>query len=223
METGANTGLASIAIDFNATTDTITVEPAFPNAIAAGDEYTIIPRQAFPALNVALNATGLSVTTNSLVDQLYIAAGEQLRNFIAKTGGTVLSASKSLVNALGNSGDTPIPAADNTTAAGSSSIQATYGRKDDTSLGLSAAASAVDTAFRYQKASFDRTRMPSAADNSVAASEIFEIMKPLSAKNADALLIAVKTLAKTLREEKPTLTLKAAETGRYHIPKKKKR
>lgn len=108
-------------------------------------------------------------TIDSLADQLFVAAGTPLRTFLAKPGGTDLAASKSLIDAIGNEGDAPLPLADNATAAGASSLQATIGRKDDTSLGLSAAATSTDTLARHLKGAFDRTRMPSAADNVVAA------------------------------------------------------
>ncbi len=52
--------------------------------------------------------------------------------------------------------------------------------------------------------------------------EIAEMIKPLSAKQTESFLGAVKLLVKSLREEKPSAALRAAETGRYHIPKKKK-
>lgn len=43
MKTGANAGLARLITDFVAATDTITVNQAFPGAIAAGDDYEIKP------------------------------------------------------------------------------------------------------------------------------------------------------------------------------------
>ncbi len=66
------------------------------------------------------------------------------------------------------------------------------------------------------------TEAKDSADNAASAREILEILKHVNAKQADALLIAVKTLAKTLREEKPPAVLRAAETGSYNVIKRKK-
>lgn len=167
--TGNNDRVARIIVDFDPATDTITVAPAYADAIAAGDKYVIIPADFANALDLALNATGVAIATNSLADQLYIGASEQLRTFIAKTGGTAIGTSKSIVNAIGNTGDAPVPAADNATAAGSSSLQATLGRKDDTSLGVTATAGTTNTLFRAAQSVLDRTATPAAADNTTAA------------------------------------------------------
>lgn len=164
---GSAAGQARPVTAFNAGTNTLTVTPAFTQAVANGVKYAIVSYYDFVAIQASL--ANVAPATNSLADQLYIGAAEQLRNFIAKTGGTAIAASKSLSDAIGNIGDAPIPAADNATVAGSSSLQATLGRKDDTTLGLSAAATATETMMRYLKAAFDRTRMPSVADNVVAA------------------------------------------------------
>lgn len=167
--TGNNDRVGRIIVDFDPATDTITVAPAYADAIAAGDKYVIIPADFANALDLALNATGVAIATNSLADQLYIGASEQLRTFIAKTGGTAIGTSKSIVNAIGNTGDAPVPAADNATAAGSSSLQATLGRKDDTSLGVTATAGTTNTLFRAAQSVLDRTATPAAADNTTAA------------------------------------------------------
>lgn len=101
MEDGANVGEARSIVDFDPATDTLTVSPAFTSVIGAGDSYNILPQATVNELVLALNAAGVSITTNSLADQLYLGAGEQLRTFIAKTGATAVPATKGLYDLIG--------------------------------------------------------------------------------------------------------------------------
>lgn len=93
-----------IILDYNGTTKTFTVAPAFTAAVAASDGYAVIPADFSLALAVALNASGITIATNSIADQLYIGAAEQLRNFIAKTGGTAAASGKALADMIGHTG-----------------------------------------------------------------------------------------------------------------------
>lgn len=134
---GNNDRVGRIIVDFDPATDTITVAPAFADAIAAGDKYVIIPADFSNALDLALNATGVAIATNSLADQLYIGAAEQLRNFVAKTGGTAVVAGKSLADYIGNpTGDTL------------ASLTAKLGDNDDAATDPSAASGNVLSKLR---------------------------------------------------------------------------
>jgi len=108
MLTGNAAGQARTVLNFDAGTDTLTIAPAFTAAIATGDEYVIVSYDNSQPFSVALNNAALTIATNSLADQVYVGAAEQLRAFIAKTGGTAVAATKSLVDALGHDGTTDL-------------------------------------------------------------------------------------------------------------------
>lgn len=79
---------------FNTANGTMTVPASlpFPGQIPAGTGYVI------------MGVTATSSDVLSLVDDIHISAAEELKDFIAKTGGTEIGAAKSLVDALGHTG-----------------------------------------------------------------------------------------------------------------------
>lgn len=79
---------------FATATGTMTVPASnpFPGQIVSGTGYVIM----------GVTATSSDVLT--LVDDIHISAAEELKDFIAKTGGTEIGAAKSLTDALGHTG-----------------------------------------------------------------------------------------------------------------------
>lgn len=83
LTSGANIYQATMIVDFDAATDTATLEPAFLSAIAAGDAYTILPTASYAAILIgADNANNAASTTNVVAnrDGSVLERAEELAN-----------------------------------------------------------------------------------------------------------------------------------------------
>jgi len=101
MTSSANAGLSRAVTRWQEGVNTLHFDPPFPNAVSGGDGYTIVPGYLTGLLHYRLDDGSVLAFNNSLADQVFIGAGEQLRNFIAKTGATEVPAGLSIADLVG--------------------------------------------------------------------------------------------------------------------------
>jgi hypothetical protein len=104
MTGGNNIGLSSNIVDFDNATNTATVEPSFPNVIAAGDTFTILPRSEFADILIGANNNNNGAVTSLVVaneDGSALERLEQLQEAINKGTGSSLPANTSVYDMFG--------------------------------------------------------------------------------------------------------------------------
>lgn len=67
MDSGNNTGLSRTIVDFDDATDTVYVEPDFPSAVAAGDDYAIVPSSEWADILIGNNNADNAADTSLVV------------------------------------------------------------------------------------------------------------------------------------------------------------
>jgi len=87
MRTGNNAGLARTIVDFNAASDTLSFEPDFPYAIAAGDEYTIVGAPAHADILLGNNNADNQADTSAVTENDDGSILERLEGILQKIDG----------------------------------------------------------------------------------------------------------------------------------------
>jgi len=83
MTSGDNLGKARPIVDFVAATDTITVEPAFIDAIGT-DTYTIVPRSAWAEVMIGTNSADNAADTSAVVANANGSVLERLEHIVTQ-------------------------------------------------------------------------------------------------------------------------------------------
>jgi len=87
MRTGNNAGLARTIVDFEGASDTLYVEPGFPYAIAAGDEYTIVGAPSHAEILIGANNADNAADTSNVVANEDGSILERLEDLLTKIDG----------------------------------------------------------------------------------------------------------------------------------------